>query len=243
MSKYELSRTVKSYEHQRESLAFAIHQKIYKAQDEGPGLYCNGFYAIVAKKDLRKYLSVIDKEYDQNITMSKFSNLVEKIQDIPLFAEESITASRKASEHYILKVGRLALRKATIDFLTKRGCQKIESATNEKQYTSGFVLTYGDVDALFDHIKTKLYGYNGTDEENFNSLIKKLPKSFYTLDQEKCDITLDPKLPIKFTNVIDDNDWFKAGDNFLGHIGRIKVVFQEVAFREENDKAKIIWFL
>lgn len=245
MSKYEHSRTVKSYECQREHLAFDIHSKIYKAQEDGPGLYCSGFFGIVANKDLKKYLAVVDRNYKEDITMDQFSKNVDKIREIPLYAEESIVASKKANERYIPKVTRLALRKLTIAYLNKLGCQRIEIASNEKQFNSGFVLTYKDLNDLYSYIFSKIYGEDSGEVE-FNKLVKKLPKSFYTLDQEKCpDIKLDANKPIPFTNVSDSIDYSQACDSFIRQISRIRQLYIAVHTREGQPKkqASVVWFL
>lgn len=245
MSKYELSRTVKTYECQREHLAFDIHSKIYKAQEDGPGLYCSGFFGIVANKDLKKYLAVVDKNYKEDITMDQFAKNVDKIREIPLYAEESIVASKKANERYIPKVTRLALRKMSIEYLTKLGCKKIETATNEKQFNSGFVLTYKDLTDLYSYIFSKIYTDDGSEAE-FNKMVKKLPKSFYTLDQEKCpDIKLDKNKPIPFTNICDTIDYNWACDAFTKQISRIRQLYSEVHTREGEPKkqAYVVWFL
>lgn len=244
MSKYELSRIVKTYECQREHLAFDIHQKIYKAQEDGPGLYCSGFFGIVANKDLKKYLAVVDRNYKEDITMDQFAKNVDKIREIPLYAEESIVASKKANEPYIKKLTRLAMRKLAIAYLNQLGCHKIETASNEKQFSSGYVLHYPELLSLYTYLFNYVYN-DGTEEEKFNKMVKKLPKSFYTLDQSKCpDIKLDPKKPIPFTAITDKIDFRESSEAFLQQISRIRKIYLAVDEREGNkDKESIVWFL
>ena len=244
MSKYELSRYVNSYECQREHLAFDIHSKIYKAQEDGPVLYCSGFFSIVANKNLKKYLAVIDRNYKEDITMDQFAKNVDKISEIPLYVEGSIVASKKADEPYIQKLTRLAMRKLAIAYLTKLGCKKIETATNEKQFNSGFVLHFPELVSLYTYLFNYVYD-DGTEEEKFNKMIKKLPKSFYTIDQSKCpDIKLDPKTPIPFTAVTDKLDFRESSDIFLQQISRIRKILDAVDECEGNKhKESVVWFL
>lgn len=246
MSKYELSRTVKTYECQREHLAFDVHSKIYEAQEKSSGLYCGGFFSIVANKDLKKYIAAVDRNFRDDITMDQYLKNVDKIRDIPLYGEESIVASKKANESYIKKLTRISMRKLAIAYLNKLGCYKIETASDEKQFSSGYVIHYPELVSLYTYLFNYVYD-DGTEEEKFNKMVKKLPKSFYTLDQSKCpDIKLDPKTPIPFTAVTDKIDFRETSDLFLQQIGRIRKIYEAVDEREGNknkNKESVVWFL
>ena len=85
MSKYELSRIVSTYECQRESLAFYVYQRMYNVREEGSGIYCSDFYSIVENKKLKRYLALIDKLYNDELSMTVYCNSLEKLNDMALF--------------------------------------------------------------------------------------------------------------------------------------------------------------
>lgn len=241
MSKYELSRIVSTYECQRESLAFFVYQKMYNVREEGAGIYCSDFYSIVENKKLKRYLALIDKLYNDELSMTVYCNSLEKLDEMSLFKEDSPVIGNKANEHYIVKLTRIMLRKEAVKFLKKRGCKIIEKASNEKQYNTGFILSIEDLVELHLYLRSKLY--NKDSEFTFNKFLKKMPAWYYKLDETKfTDVKPTEETPIPFTNVIDENDYAKTCDAFLWQLTRIRKVYDKIELKETG-KSSIIWFI
>lgn len=241
MSKYELSRIVSTYEFQRESLAFSVYQKMYKAREDGPGIYYSDVYSIVENKKLKRYLALIDKLYNDEIPMKVYCKLLEKLDDMPLFKEDFVAVGNKSSEHYIVKLTRIMLRKEAVMFLKRRGCKIIEKASNEKQYNTGFILSAEDLAELHLYLRSKIY--NKDSEFLFNKLLKKMPGWYYKLDKTKfTDVKLTDETPIPFTNVMDENDFAKTCDAFLWQITRMRKIYGKIELKESG-KSSIIWFI
>ena len=244
---YNLSRLPGTYEFDRESFGFSINSKIYNARE-----YCSltDSFKIINNKKLNTFINALITVKNKNIQTDKdskdFHKCVNYIIDSPLYSDTTIPLYI-ANQSYIPLITKLVMRKLIIAYLKKENTVKIvEELSNENKFYTTFIIKNANAlknlsDYLWDLRINKITFY----EDILNKNINKIGKSNY-LNQSKDKLyKIDPKRPIKFSNVADEFDCSNIYTTYINLIYRISQIYLQIKDYEQeankNFNASIIW--